>query len=244
VRAPLEVAVAVEESQHQLLRTNRVSLRSHHIWKEKIRQTHDLAFFLVDSMMAAVEGDQSKLCMVVDSSNFLEFCRRPSQKHLSPAQPLSHSVSVFPMSDSDALIVETCMSVWRKFVGEGSLRSLKEGLRTVFAGIVLCDHSETPSKFQCISLGTGTKCLPQYQLPSEGDALHDTHAEVLARRGVVRWLLGEYSRLQLAHCGSSEWLRRTSSGLVGLKPSVSMHMYVSSLPCESYGMFLREMLTA
>ena len=136
------------------------------------------------------------------------------------------------------------MDVWRKFKEGGSLRSLREGSRTVLAGIVLCNHSETPSKFQCISLGSGTKCLPQSQLPKEGDALHDTHAEILARRGAVRWLLGEYAQLQLAPCYSSEWLRRTSSGLVGLKPSVSMHMYVSSAPCKSYGRLPLEMLTA
>ncbi|QRW19197.1 hypothetical protein RhiXN_00603 [Rhizoctonia solani] len=52
---------------------------------------------------------------------------------------------------------------------------------TVLAGIVL--HDSDSGQTECISLGTGAKCLPFNKLPKSGEALHDSHAEVLARRG-------------------------------------------------------------
>lgn len=42
-----------------------------------------------------------------------------------------------------------------------------------------------------VSLGTGVKVLPASRLPPLGDAVHDSHAEVLARRGFVRWMMEE-----------------------------------------------------
>ncbi|KAF8324469.1 uncharacterized protein EI90DRAFT_3292150 [Cantharellus anzutake] len=142
------------------------------------------------------------------------------------------------MSDFNAVIANTCVNVWHKFEGKGSLRFLEKSSRTVFAGIVLRDDSETPPKFHCISIGSGTKCLPQSRLTEEGDALHDSHAEVLARRGAVRWLIEEWSRLsdQSPSGSLTKWLIRAPSGLVALKDSVSMHLYVSSIPCGDASM--------
>ncbi|CUA76839.1 tRNA-specific adenosine deaminase 1 [Rhizoctonia solani] len=60
------------------------------------------------------------------------------------------------------------------------------GLRqfTVLAGVVLYDRAS--ERLECVSLGTGAKCLPSAKLPKSGEALHDSHAEVLARRAAVR----------------------------------------------------------
>ncbi|KAF8488931.1 hypothetical protein F5888DRAFT_1750230 [Russula emetica] len=45
---------------------------------------------------------------------------------------------------------------------------------------------------QLLAGGAGVKCLPTSCLPVRGDALHDSHAEVIARRGAIRsWLLEE-----------------------------------------------------
>ncbi|KAF8679620.1 Adenosine-deaminase (editase) domain [Rhizoctonia solani] len=89
---------------------------------------------------------------------------------------------------------------------------------TVLAGIVL--HDSDSGQTECISLGTGAKCLPFNKLPKSGEALHDSHAEVLARRGAIRWL---YSHLL---SGESEWVcdRR-------LRRATQVWMYISTLPC-------------
>lgn len=74
------------------------------------------------------------------------------------------------------------------------------GKYTVLAGFTLHD-SESGSDprtggtaTRLLSLGAGAKCLPACRLPERGDALHDSHAEVIARRGAVRWLLEEVQR--------------------------------------------------
>ncbi|CAE6490469.1 unnamed protein product, partial [Rhizoctonia solani] len=93
------------------------------------------------------------------------------------------------------------------------------GLRqfTVLAGVVLYDRAS--ERLECVSLGTGAKCLPSAKLPKSGEALHDSHAEVLARRAAVRWVYG-----QLAN--ESEWVVDQK-----LREGVEVWMYVSTLPC-------------
>ncbi|KAF9130093.1 tRNA-specific adenosine deaminase 1 [Mortierella sp. 14UC] len=46
-------------------------------------------------------------------------------------------------------------------------------------------------EIECISLATGSKCLPPGKQSPRGDLLNDCHAEVLARRGFNRWCLEE-----------------------------------------------------
>jgi len=103
------------------------------------------------------------------------------------------------------------------------------------------------TNFKLISLTTGTKCTPAAKYSPRGELLHDTHAEVLARRGAVRWLMEEIKRMNtadLAHI--SDWLTVTESGILSdsddnppycLRPGVSLHMYVSTLPCRSVSYF-------
>ncbi|KAI5124777.1 hypothetical protein M0805_005411 [Coniferiporia weirii] len=103
---------------------------------------------------------------------------------------------------------------------------------TVLAAFVLDrDCAET----KVVSLATGSKCLPTARYPPHGDALHDSHAEVLARRGLMRWLHDEVRRAAVAADGAgSLWIVRASphgGGKWMLRPDVALHMYVSTVPC-------------
>ncbi|KAG9015596.1 hypothetical protein FRB90_004773 [Tulasnella sp. 427] len=112
----------------------------------------------------------------------------------------------------------------------------------ILAGIVLSRPETTLSArapststdlLKCISLGTGTKCLPESKLPPKGDILHDSHAEVLARRSAIRWLYEEILRWT-KNGERSDWVERGEKDegeLFRLKPGVQVHMYVSTLPC-------------
>ncbi|KAL1660211.1 adenosine deaminase/editase [Schizophyllum commune] len=90
--------------------------------------------------------------------------------------------------------------------------------------------SDTP-KFKIISLGTGTKCLPTCQLPLHGEALHDSHAEIIARRGAIRWFLEKIQRMSQSDTSCSEWLTITSEGVYKLQDGAHVGMYISTLPC-------------
>ncbi|KAL1681272.1 hypothetical protein EV122DRAFT_205797 [Schizophyllum commune] len=90
--------------------------------------------------------------------------------------------------------------------------------------------SDTP-EFRIISLGTGTKCLPTCQLPLHGEALHDSHAEIIARRGAIRWFLEEIQRMSQSDTSCSEWLAITSEGVYKLQDGSHVGMYISTPPC-------------
>lgn len=81
-----------------------------------------------------------------------------------------------------------------------------------------------------ISIGTGVKVLSANRLPPLGDTLHDCHAEVLVRRGFVRWLVDEADRYVKgeSHSGVLEWTEQKEK--LRLKEGVEVWLYVSALP--------------
>lgn len=118
------------------------------------------------------------------------------------------------------------------------------GKHTVLASFALHDtHSD---RVQLLSLGAGVKCLPASRLPVRGDALHDSHAEVIARRGAIRWLLeevqrdaqaqgqkNEHSTPAPASASKSAWVCARDDGLYVLRDNVHLWMYASTVPCAS-----------
>jgi tRNA-specific adenosine deaminase 1 len=102
------------------------------------------------------------------------------------------------------------------------------GKHTVLASFAL--HDTRSGRVQLLSLGAGVKCLPASRLPVRGDALHDSHAEVIARRGAIRWLLEEVQRDAQAQ-GQSAWVCARGDGLYELRDNVHLWMYASTVPC-------------
>lgn len=121
---------------------------------------------------------------------------------------------------------------------------------TVFAAIIAreCCHSSnsntTGSNLWVVSSATGTKCccIPaecQSNLTARLCILHDSHAEVLARRGLVRVLateMQEHSRKK-EDIGTKQRLlekytdRETGRELFRLRSDLSLHLFVSDSPC-------------
>src|ERR1700710_957144 len=83
------------------------------------------------------------------------------------------------------------------------------GTFTILAAIALTS-AESLTQPKIIALATGCKCLPKDKLPLQGEAVHDSHAEVLARRCAVRWLFEEIDRAILS--GGSHWVSRSTDG--------------------------------
>jgi tRNA-specific adenosine deaminase 1 len=122
------------------------------------------------------------------------------------------------------------------------------GKYTVLASFAL--HDPRTRRTELLSLGTGAKCLPEARLPKHGEALHDSHAEVIARRGAIRWLLEEVQRDSRARArapgtepvagensfvseseSESTWVYARSGGSYALRDNVQLWMYASTVPC-------------
>jgi len=122
------------------------------------------------------------------------------------------------------------------------------GKHTVLASFAL--HDTRSGRVQLLSLGAGVKCLPASRLPIRGDALHDSHAEVIARRGAIRWLLEEVQRDAQAQgqnehptstpasvsVSKSAWVCARDDGLYVLRDNAHLWMYASTVPCGDASM--------
>jgi tRNA-specific adenosine deaminase 1 len=90
---------------------------------------------------------------------------------------------------------------------------------SVLAAFYVLDERNGNTKI--ISIATGSKCLPTTKFSRTGDTVHDFHAEVLARRGAVRWLMQEMLR------GSeSQWLEWDESKQLCRFKDMCIYAYV------------------
>ncbi|KAM4619189.1 tRNA-specific adenosine deaminase 1 [Polymixia lowei] len=103
---------------------------------------------------------------------------------------------------------------------------------TLLAAVVkltLCSDSQKVEK-EVVSLGTGTKCIGRTAMSYDGDVLNDSHAEVIARRGCIRYLT-EQLRRAVCGQGSSMFCRADQLGKWRLHPGVSFLFFSSHTPC-------------
>ncbi|XP_073226857.1 tRNA-specific adenosine deaminase TAD1 isoform X3 [Cicer arietinum] len=117
---------------------------------------------------------------------------------------------------------------------------------TVLAAFLLSSPS---NELKVVALGTGTKCIGRSLLRPFGDVVHDSHAEVIARRALIRFFytqiqyLSETSNKSAPSSGGKR-LKVDDSNLAfeldtgclnrrkyTLRKGWKLHMYISQLPC-------------
>jgi len=115
------------------------------------------------------------------------------------------------------------------------------------SAIVLVEAAGTEAEFlACISIGTGTKCLPALFIPKcRGTVLHDSHAEVLALRAFNVFLLSEMNHVLQMKDYESRWVEYQGGPSLAsqtkpfiLRPTVSIHMFSTEAPCGDASMGL------
>ncbi|KAK7471852.1 hypothetical protein BaRGS_00035511 [Batillaria attramentaria] len=115
------------------------------------------------------------------------------------------------------------------------IASIPENLagRKVIAGLVM-KRSEDDVGI-VISIGTGNRCITGDKLSLEGNTVNDSHAEIITRRGFMRFL---YQQLETYEDGKSHDLfERGSSGKLRIKQEITFHLYISTAPCGDGALF-------
>ncbi|XP_027865755.1 double-stranded RNA-specific editase 1a [Xiphophorus couchianus] len=111
--------------------------------------------------------------------------------------------------------------------------------RKVLAGVVMTTGSDV-KEAQVICVSTGTKCINGEYMSDRGLALNDCHAEIIARRSLIRFL---YSQLEhflspneedhhksiFTCCDNKQGFR--------LNENVQFHLYISTSPCGDARIF-------
>uniref|UniRef100_A0A1I7UUW4 A to I editase domain-containing protein n=2 Tax=Caenorhabditis tropicalis TaxID=1561998 RepID=A0A1I7UUW4_9PELO len=98
------------------------------------------------------------------------------------------------------------------------------GFEKVIASVFL----KMNNGLRIISLATGNKGLKGDQIKSDGTALIDCHAEILARRGLMRFLYSEVLK-ESVHPAKSILMRKGKK--LGLKEGISFHLFINTAPC-------------
>ena len=108
---------------------------------------------------------------------------------------------------------------------------------TNLAAILAYERTESVTfnvkSLKVLSMATGSKCLPEVEMPVDGSLIHDSHAEVLARRCFVRYVYNEMKKLSTDNKYQSETILETQSGKFRVKDGVEFYLYTSHTPCKS-----------
>ena len=155
--------------------------------------------------------------------------------------------------------------VWKRFHSVHPKAALSPRKRHIVSGVVLVDNrpdgGASSAAQQVVALGSGSTILRGDQLSLEGQRVQDCHAEVVARRSLLRWL---YSQIEAAAAdaggpptqpaGSSAAAGPSPSQLEGgavvpspvgstrpyrLRQGLELWLYISCAPCGDAALFSR-----
>ncbi|KAI2648056.1 tRNA-specific adenosine deaminase 1 [Labeo rohita] len=123
-------------------------------------------------------------------------------------------------------IASLCYNHFSKLPRRGKPETGREW--TLLAAVILLTDSSDQKTVhkQVVSLGTGTKCIGQSAMSKNGDILNDSHAEVIARRGCVRYLTEQLDRA-VSGQSSDIFCPGSEEGKWTVKPGVSFLFFTS-----------------
>ncbi|XP_018567829.1 tRNA-specific adenosine deaminase 1 isoform X2 [Anoplophora glabripennis] len=101
---------------------------------------------------------------------------------------------------------------------------------TVLSGVVL----EFEGNLSVVALGTGSKCIGKTKLSPRGDILNDSHAEIICRRSLLRFLLDRMKN------GAAFLHFSNSSKKYSVSEGVRFHFFTTHVPCGDASIFLKE----
>lgn len=128
-------------------------------------------------------------------------------------------------------ISELCLNFYDKL--PNSKRLHKETEWTILSAIVM---QRNECDFEVVAMGTGTKCIGSNLLSATGNILNDSHAEIIARRAFIRFLLHQISVTRTSTVESIFHFSEDTRQFI-LKEGVKFHMFTTSSPCGDASIF-------
>lgn len=169
----------------------------------------------------------------------------PSNVHLPMVLSLSQSpydfdrtprgtpnLPIESLSKGDILAAK-CKQTLLDVCKENSQEKLYPRL-AIAAGIILAENDDLVGAVP-VALGSGCKCFSSPPSYLDGRVIHDSHAVVMARRALLRFL---YQQANFAFQNmASIFSKFSSDGKLKLQDSLSFHLYISTIPCGDARVF-------
>ncbi|XP_020508009.1 double-stranded RNA-specific editase 1 [Labrus bergylta] len=111
--------------------------------------------------------------------------------------------------------------------------------RKVLAGVVMTTGTDV-KEAEVICVSTGTKCINGEYMSDRGFALNDCHAEIVARRSLIRFLYSQLEHFLSNHDEEHQksiFTRCENTQGFRLKENVQFHLYISTSPCGDARIF-------
>ncbi|XP_038058159.1 double-stranded RNA-specific editase 1-like [Patiria miniata] len=108
--------------------------------------------------------------------------------------------------------------------------------RKVAAGFVMT-RGEGIEDAQVISITSGTKCINGEYMSDQGLAINDSHAEIVSRRCLVRYLYSQLELISQNKGESSIFVPSPSGKGYTLQAGIQFHLYISTSPCGDARIF-------
>ncbi|KAK3755412.1 hypothetical protein QZH41_016625 [Actinostola sp. cb2023] len=124
-------------------------------------------------------------------------------------------------------IAKSCCSLYSSIGKKGKPQGNEW---TLLSAVVLVIQHADSYKTEVVAMGTGSKCIGQSKMSAKGEIINDSHAEIIARRGFLRYL---YQELMNAYQEKSSIFDLChTTNLCQLKDGISFHLFTSHTPCE------------
>ncbi|XP_026888126.2 double-stranded RNA-specific adenosine deaminase [Electrophorus electricus] len=88
-----------------------------------------------------------------------------------------------------------------------------------------------------ISLGTGNRCVKGEELSLKGDTVNDCHAEIVSRRGFIRFIYSELMKHWDSPSRQDSIFESSKDNKLKIKSDVTFHLYISTAPCGDGALF-------
>ncbi|XP_010011029.1 PREDICTED: double-stranded RNA-specific adenosine deaminase, partial [Nestor notabilis] len=90
-----------------------------------------------------------------------------------------------------------------------------------------------------VSIGTGNRCVKGEELSLKGETVNDCHAEIISRRGFVRFLYSELMKYDPSDpsCAEESIFEAAGGKRLKIKHGVTFHLYISTAPCGDGALF-------